>query len=627
MSVIGSGFDGENVIDIKLEKLVEWLTSRRFIQPGAIEDVKALHKHVATLLADIPFDAKESISAIMTPNSINYADCIAVLAALEKFTASRGNRTHNLFGSYATPLLKSWSGVVATYEDRSDNLYIAESARTLIQLAWYDIPVAQRSAAGAIQQAADIDARATALTASSERSLREFTRECGALGLPPAAVAGAEALAASTAMDTAAAATSAAAGESGPASLALGVPPALSAQLEGELMRVNAQETARVLTDAAASTRRAPVLAAALYYSEWCARTGQLPPAGGSPLDGSPLERVLPALARLLLQPTAVVSEAAAGTLNVAAAATNADAEGADIDWGDGRDSDGAGPSTVAGARTRTGSAEAASGDGGDGDIDWSALMSTDEPAAAAEPAAAGADADAAAAAWDISVIDESSTTAAASAASAAGVPAIDLSRADDRQAVACDLSELDAFLRARLTDAAAAGSAANSGLLAPFAPAATVLLGPALAPHAAAVSAWLPAADAAAVSATTVSASAPAAVLCSWLGEVSPALRILTDVQGPLQRLLLVAASVSFRRRVTRGLARALQQSRALAARANGARARAAALRADTSKEAQKVTALKLQVRSLKTGLELAVGQLAKNKVNIFISADGGTV
>jgi hypothetical protein len=253
--------------------------------------------------------------------------------------------------------------------------------------------------------------------------------------------------------------------------------------------------------------------------------------------------------------------------------------------------------------------------------------MSTDEPAAAAEPAAAGADADAAAAAWDISVIDESSTTAAASAASAAGVPAIDLSRADDRQAVACDLSELDAFLRARLTDAAAAGSAANSGLLAPFAPAATVLLGPALAPHAAAVSAWLPAADAAAVSATTVSASAPAAVLCSWLGEVSPALRILTDVQGPLQRLLLVAASVSFRRRVTRGLARALQQSRALAARANGARARAAALRADTSKEAQKVTALKLQVRSLKTGLELAVGQLAKNKVNIFISADGGTV
>ncbi|KRX98880.1 CDK5 regulatory subunit-associated protein 3 [Trichinella pseudospiralis] len=108
-------------IDIHCSKLLDWLRSRRHIKSEWPQKLSQIRQLISSAIGDMPEN-----------------DEIATLLSNASLLTTTEADTKNIFGRYSSQRMKDWQNIIAKYEE--DNVYLAEIASLLVDLAQYQIP-------------------------------------------------------------------------------------------------------------------------------------------------------------------------------------------------------------------------------------------------------------------------------------------------------------------------------------------------------------------------------------------------------------------------------------------------------------------------------------------------------
>ncbi|KRZ51714.1 CDK5RAP3-like protein [Trichinella nativa] len=120
-------------IDIHCSKLVDWLRSRRHIKSEWPQKLAQIRQLISNAIGDMP--ENDEIAALLSNASLlTYVQCKKIVDILSMTEAD----TKNIFGRYSSQRMKDWQNIIAKYEE--NNVYLAEIASLLVDLAQYQIP-------------------------------------------------------------------------------------------------------------------------------------------------------------------------------------------------------------------------------------------------------------------------------------------------------------------------------------------------------------------------------------------------------------------------------------------------------------------------------------------------------
>ncbi|XP_003376089.1 CDK5 regulatory subunit-associated protein 3 [Trichinella spiralis] len=108
-------------IDIHCSKLLDWLRSRRHIKSEWPQKLAQIRQLISNAIGDMP--ENDEIAALLSNASL--------------LTMTEAD-TKNIFGRYSSQRMKDWQNIIAKYEE--NNVYLAEIASLLVDLAQYQIP-------------------------------------------------------------------------------------------------------------------------------------------------------------------------------------------------------------------------------------------------------------------------------------------------------------------------------------------------------------------------------------------------------------------------------------------------------------------------------------------------------
>ncbi|XP_070497701.1 CDK5RAP3 protein homolog [Chironomus tepperi] len=123
-------------IDIHVNKLSDWLISRRIADKNWQRNIKDVRNKINEALKDMP--GNDKLIELLSGSYINYFHCQEIIEILK--TTEKDSK--NIFGSYSSQRMKDWIAVVKSYE--KDNLYLAEAAQLLSRNINYEIPSARK---------------------------------------------------------------------------------------------------------------------------------------------------------------------------------------------------------------------------------------------------------------------------------------------------------------------------------------------------------------------------------------------------------------------------------------------------------------------------------------------------
>ncbi|KAL1232954.1 CDK5RAP3-like protein [Trichinella spiralis] len=120
-------------IDIHCSKLLDWLRSRRHIKSEWPQKLAQIRQLISNAIGDMP--ENDEIAALLSNASLlTYVQCKKIVDILSMTEAD----TKNIFGRYSSQRMKDWQNIIAKYEE--NNVYLAEIASLLVDLAQYQIP-------------------------------------------------------------------------------------------------------------------------------------------------------------------------------------------------------------------------------------------------------------------------------------------------------------------------------------------------------------------------------------------------------------------------------------------------------------------------------------------------------
>ncbi|KAL7014715.1 hypothetical protein ACKWTF_016084 [Chironomus riparius] len=123
-------------IDIHVNKLSDWLVSRRIADKNWQKNIKDVRNKINEAIKDMP--GNEKLIELLSGSYINYFHCQEIIDIL-KMTEKESK---NIFGSYSSQRMKDWIAVIKSYE--KDSLYLAEAAQLLARNINYEIPSARK---------------------------------------------------------------------------------------------------------------------------------------------------------------------------------------------------------------------------------------------------------------------------------------------------------------------------------------------------------------------------------------------------------------------------------------------------------------------------------------------------
>lgn len=123
-------------IDIHLNKLLDWLVSRRICPHDWQKDILAVRKNINNAIQDMP--AVDEIAQMLAGTYINYFHCLQIIELLKETESS----TKNIFGMYSSQRMKDWLEISKLYG--KENIYLAEAAQLLVRNIMYELPSLKR---------------------------------------------------------------------------------------------------------------------------------------------------------------------------------------------------------------------------------------------------------------------------------------------------------------------------------------------------------------------------------------------------------------------------------------------------------------------------------------------------
>lgn len=123
-------------IDIHLNKLLDWLISRRICPHDWQNNILKVRQNINNAIQDMP--AVDEIANLLAGTYINYFHCRRIVEILKETESS----SKNIFGQYSSKRMKDWLEIIKSYE--KDNIYLAEAAQLLVRNIVYELPSLKR---------------------------------------------------------------------------------------------------------------------------------------------------------------------------------------------------------------------------------------------------------------------------------------------------------------------------------------------------------------------------------------------------------------------------------------------------------------------------------------------------
>ncbi|KAG5666856.1 hypothetical protein PVAND_014864 [Polypedilum vanderplanki] len=162
-------------IDIHVNKLSDWLVSRRIVDKNWQRSIKDVRHMINEALKDMPGNSE--LIQLLSGSYINYFHCQQIIEILK--TTEKDSK--NIFGSYTSQRMKDWVAVIKAYE--KDNLYLAEAAQLLTRNINYEIPSARKQMTTLEKLSTDALNRSNDAIKSENILKNEFSLACQQLGI------------------------------------------------------------------------------------------------------------------------------------------------------------------------------------------------------------------------------------------------------------------------------------------------------------------------------------------------------------------------------------------------------------------------------------------------------------
>lgn len=162
-------------IDIHLNKLLDWLISRRICPRDWQTNILIVRKNINSAIQDMP--AVDEIAQLLAGTYINYFHCLRIVELLKDTESS----TKNIFGMYSSQRMKDWQEIVKLYEKQ--DIYLAEAAQLLVRNIVYELPSLKRQLTKCKQIQED-SLKKSSDYAKNEVSMREnYYQSCQQIGI------------------------------------------------------------------------------------------------------------------------------------------------------------------------------------------------------------------------------------------------------------------------------------------------------------------------------------------------------------------------------------------------------------------------------------------------------------
>eukprot|EP01132_Coremiostelium_polycephalum_P009615 gene9615-11782_t len=169
-----SSFDGEEVIDLPGNKLLEWLTSRNKIPQNWKKEQQNILKQIAIALKQAPSQTLKKED----PQDIHFFECLKVF---KEFESEPNGSSKTLFGGYSNNNTQKWYDVIKAYEKNHYN--IGESCQLFSQNLNYEIPNLKKIVEKSIKTLEDNSKKETEYTKSKTSAINSFKKACTDLGI------------------------------------------------------------------------------------------------------------------------------------------------------------------------------------------------------------------------------------------------------------------------------------------------------------------------------------------------------------------------------------------------------------------------------------------------------------
>ncbi|CAG9540944.1 unnamed protein product [Cercopithifilaria johnstoni] len=123
-------------IDIHINKLLDWLLSRRHCNKDWQKNVMVIREKISAAIRDMPED--ECIVKLLQGSYINYFHCVQIVNILKN--TEKG--TKNFLGYYSSQRMNDWMQIKQMYE--KGNIHLAEAAQILQRMVQYEIPALKK---------------------------------------------------------------------------------------------------------------------------------------------------------------------------------------------------------------------------------------------------------------------------------------------------------------------------------------------------------------------------------------------------------------------------------------------------------------------------------------------------
>jgi len=162
-------------IDIHINKLVDWLVSRKHSSKDWAAGLKGIRQGINDAIQDMPEHG--GITKLLSGTYINYFHCLQIVEILKVTEAD----SKNMLGWYSSQRMKDWQGVVKTYEKNGAG--IAESGQLLHRYVVHEIPAIKLTMSQCSQVHQDCDKKEEDLAKASANAKNIYLRKVKEIGI------------------------------------------------------------------------------------------------------------------------------------------------------------------------------------------------------------------------------------------------------------------------------------------------------------------------------------------------------------------------------------------------------------------------------------------------------------
>lgn len=165
------------LIDIKYDQVIEWLSIRKKLDKDWAGKLRAVHAKQNELLKSL--EENKEFDGLIDNSKTGYLQAQEIFSKLLKSNEAEKGKT--LLGNYSSQLLYEWDRLINLYERQ--NLHIADCAKNLVQIGSYESPALKAQLHTFEKQAQDYRYKEISIKEHIDKNQKLFQELCKKMGI------------------------------------------------------------------------------------------------------------------------------------------------------------------------------------------------------------------------------------------------------------------------------------------------------------------------------------------------------------------------------------------------------------------------------------------------------------